>query len=75
VKVYATEGLIDVCRLLLEVTGPVGAIKDGSPGVLLRGEIEREYRLVTVNTFGGGSNEIQREIVAMMGLGMPSVPR
>jgi hypothetical protein len=75
VKVYGTEGLIDVCRLLLEVTGLVGAIQDGSPGALLQGEIEREYRIASINTFGGGSNEIQREIVAVMGLGMPSVPR
>lgn len=75
VKVYGTEGLIEVCRLLLEVTGSAGAIQDGSAGALLQGEIEREYRIASVNTFGGGSNEIQREIVAMMGLGMPSVPR
>jgi alkylation response protein AidB-like acyl-CoA dehydrogenase len=75
VKVYCTEGLIEVCRLLLEVTGSVGAVQDGSAGALLQGEIEREYRIASVNTFGGGSNEIQREIVAMMGLGMPSVPR
>ena len=60
---------------LLEVTGLVGAIQDGSAGALLQGEIEREYRIASINTFGGGSNEIQREIVAMMGLGMPSVPR
>jgi hypothetical protein len=31
--------------------------------------------MATINTFGGGVNEIQREIVSMAGLGMPRVPR
>jgi hypothetical protein len=32
-------------------------------------------RLATVNTFGGGVNEVQRELVAMLGLRMPRAPR
>jgi hypothetical protein len=28
-----------------------------------------------INTFGGGANEIQRDIIAMAGLGMPRAPR
>ena len=55
--------------------GPVGAIRDGSPGAVLRGLVEREWRSCQINTFGGGVNEIQREIIAMMGLGLPRAPR
>ncbi len=74
-KVYGSECVIEACRLLLEVVGQAGAIEAGSPGAVLGGELERQYRLCQINTFGGGVNEIQREIVAMLGLGMPRVPR
>jgi alkylation response protein AidB-like acyl-CoA dehydrogenase len=42
---------------------------------VLRGELEQEWRRCQINTFGGGVNEIQREIVATMGLGVPRAPR
>ena len=74
-KVYGTETLIDVYRLLLEVLGVAGTIEEHSPGAILRGRLEQEWRSCQINTFGGGVNEIQREIVAMLGLGMPRVPR
>ena len=74
-KVYGTECVIEVYRLLLQVPGPMGAIQAESAGALANGELERQYRLCQINTFGGGVNEIQREIVAMLGLRMPRVPR
>ena len=39
------------------------------------GQIEVDWRGCQINTFGGGVNEIQREIVAMVGLGLPRAPR
>ncbi|MCH7598874.1 MAG: acyl-CoA dehydrogenase family protein [Myxococcales bacterium] len=74
-KILATEYVIEVLRLLLEVLGSAGTLKEGSPGVILQGHVEHEVRLATINTFGGGVNEIQRELVATLGLGMPRVPR
>ncbi len=74
-KIYGTEVVIQVYRLLLEVLGAAGALKKSSPGAALRGRIEQECRGSLINTFGGGVNEIQREIVAMLGLGMPRSPR
>ena len=47
----------------------------GSRGALLQGDLERHYRATLVLTFGGGVNEVQREIVAMAGLRMPRAPR
>ena len=41
----------------------------------LAAQLEVEYRGCTINTFGGGVNEIQREIVSMLGLRMPRVSR
>lgn len=74
-KVFGTEGVIKVMRLLLDVLGPVGLVRDGSPGAALRGRIEREYRKCQINTFGGGTAEVLRDMVAQVGLGMPRAAR
>ena len=71
VKVYATELYVQAYRRLLEVLGPAGAIKDGSRGAVARGRLERMYRATLILTFGGGTNEVQRDIIAMAGLGLP----
>lgn len=75
VKVYGTEVVLEVYRLLQEILGPASLVEGGSPGAQADGEIEVEARMGTINTFGGGVNEIQREIVSMAGLRMPRVPR
>jgi hypothetical protein len=74
-KVYGTEAVIEIYRLLFEVLGAAGSLQHGSPGAVLRGQVEAECRGSLINTFGGGVNEIQREIVAQLGLGMPRSPR
>lgn len=74
-KVYGTELRIEVDRLLMEVLGAEGALQAGAPGAALQGELEADYRGAIVGTFGGGVNEIQREIIAAAGLRMPRVPR
>jgi alkylation response protein AidB-like acyl-CoA dehydrogenase len=70
VKVYGTECVIDVYRTLLGIVGAAGYIDAGSPGAVLRGELERAARGAQINTFGGGVNDVQREIVATAALGM-----
>ncbi len=74
VKVYGSEFYVEGYRLLLGVLGVAGALKEGSPGALLRGRIERYYRSTLVLTFGGGTNEVQRDIICMAGLGIPRAP-
>ncbi len=75
VKVCSTESLIEIYRLLLEVLGPAGSLRPDSAGALLQGQIGHEARACQINTFGGGVNEVQREIIAMAGLRMPRAPR
>ncbi len=70
-KVYGSELSLEVYRLLGEVVGQAGYLAEGSPGAVLHGRLEREARGQTIFTFGGGTNEVQRDIVAMLGLGMP----
>ncbi|NML55513.1 acyl-CoA dehydrogenase [Streptomyces sp. R302] len=75
VKVYGSEARRDAYAALMEVVGAAGALKEGSPGAVLHGELERGYRSAVIFTFGGGNNEIQREIISWIGLGMPRVRR
>ncbi len=70
VKVFGTESSVEIYRRLLGVVGAAGYLSPGSPGAALHGELERAGRQAQINTFGGGVNEVQREILAMAGLGM-----
>lgn len=74
-KVYGTELALDAYRLLSEIVGQAAYLAEGSPGAVLAGRLERASRSETIFTFGGGTNEIQRDIVAVAGLGMPRAPR
>ena len=69
-KAYGTETHIDVYRTLLGILGAAGRIRPESPGALLAGQIEQISRQGMVNTFGGGVNEVLRDMVATMGLGL-----
>jgi alkylation response protein AidB-like acyl-CoA dehydrogenase len=74
-KVYGTDLALEVYGLLLQVVGQAGYLVEGSAGAILRGRLERQARSQTIFTFGGGTNEVQRDIIAMIGLGMPRAPR
>lgn len=70
VKVYGTECAVEVYRVLLGIVGATGYLRAGSSGAALAGELEKAGRSAQINTFGGGVNEVQREIVASVALKM-----
>jgi alkylation response protein AidB-like acyl-CoA dehydrogenase len=74
-KVFGTEFYVESFRLLMEILGPRGYLQRGSPEVALRGSLELLYRGLLILTFGGGTNEIQRDLIALFGLGFPRAPR
>ncbi|MCW2849656.1 MAG: acyl-CoA dehydrogenase domain protein [Marmoricola sp.] len=74
-KVYGSEMATEVYRSLMEVVGPKSLVAASSPGAVLRGRLERFYRSSLVMTFGGGTNEIQRDIIGYVGLGLPAAKR
>ncbi|MGA6166660.1 acyl-CoA dehydrogenase family protein [Amycolatopsis magusensis] len=70
-KVFGTEFALEAYRLLMEVLGAGAVVREGSPGALLRGRIERLHRSSLILTFGGGTNEVQRDLIAATTLGLP----
>ncbi|WP_327170760.1 acyl-CoA dehydrogenase family protein [Streptomyces sp. NBC_00656] len=70
-KAYGTETHIAVQRGLTQILGAAGRIRPESPGAALAGQVEQLSRQGIVNTFGGGVNEILRDMVATQGLGLP----
>ncbi|WP_445168403.1 acyl-CoA dehydrogenase [Mycolicibacterium sp. Dal123E01] len=74
-KVFGTELATEAYRLLMEILGPSATLRQDSHGALLRGRVERMHRSALILTFGGGTNEIQRDIIGMVALGLPRVNR
>jgi alkylation response protein AidB-like acyl-CoA dehydrogenase len=70
-KVFGTEAAIECYRLLMEVLGAAAVVREGSPGAVLAGRLERLHRSALILTFGGGTNEVQRDLVAAAALGQP----
>jgi alkylation response protein AidB-like acyl-CoA dehydrogenase len=75
VKVFGTELYLEGLRRLLEVVGSVAPIRGGSPDAVLDGRLAELLRGLHVLTFGGGTNEMQRDLIALFGLDMPPSPR
>ena len=70
-KVFGTELATEAYRLMMEILGPSATLRQDSPGALLRGRVERMHRAALILTFGGGTNEVQRDIIGMVALGLP----
>jgi alkylation response protein AidB-like acyl-CoA dehydrogenase len=74
-KIYGSELATEVYRSLMEIVGPNALVAADSPSAILAGRLERYYRSALVMTFGGGTNEIQRDIIGYVGLGLPPAKR
>lgn len=74
-KVFGSEFAIEAYRTLTEVVGPAAMVARGEPGAVLDADLEEEIRRALIVTFGGGTNEVQRDIIATRGLGMPRAAR
>ena len=75
IKVYGTEFYMEAARLLMEVMRDQATLQGDSPGAVLHGRVERMLRSMHILTFGGGTNEMQRDLIAIFGLNMPGSPR
>jgi alkylation response protein AidB-like acyl-CoA dehydrogenase len=80
IKVFGTEFFLDAFRLLMEVMGPRGYLRGETEATapeqtVALGMVEMLYRSLLILTFGGGTNEIQRDLIGLFGLGLPRIPR
>jgi 3-oxo-4-pregnene-20-carboxyl-CoA dehydrogenase beta subunit len=73
-KVYSSEQVQALGELLAEIVGRNGDPADAATAELTQW-LDVQIKRNTVLTFGGGVNEIQRELIATAGLGLPRVPR
>jgi alkylation response protein AidB-like acyl-CoA dehydrogenase len=73
-KVFSSERAQHVFRLLEEVVGRYADPADAASAELMHW-LDVQAKRSLVLTFGGGVNEIQRELISMFGLGLPRVPR
>lgn len=70
-KVFGSEAVIEILQMLTDVVGANGLVRSGSAASFLMGELEYDVRAAPTLTFGGGTNEIQRGLIAQFGLGLP----
>lgn len=70
-KVFATELRTKVSDYGMQILGLYGQLNKDDDLAPLQGELEQQYRLAPFHRFGGGTNEVQRNIVAQRGLGLP----
>jgi alkylation response protein AidB-like acyl-CoA dehydrogenase len=71
IKVFGTEFYLEAFKLMMEIVGQAGYLAKDSPEAVLAGRLEMYARSLVILTFGGGTNEIQRDLIAIFGLGMP----
>jgi alkylation response protein AidB-like acyl-CoA dehydrogenase len=75
IKVFGTEFYLESFRILMEIVGPRAYLRRGSVDAVGVGRLEMLYRSLLILTFGGGTNEVQRDLIGMFGLGLPRMPR
>ena len=75
IKVFGTEWFLESFRLLMEIVGPRAYLGRNSVDDQLAGRLEMLYRSLIILTFGGGTNEIQRDLIGMFGMSLPRTLR
>ncbi|MBI3743786.1 MAG: acyl-CoA dehydrogenase family protein [Chloroflexi bacterium] len=69
-KVFSTELQVRLGHVGMSVIGPMGPLYEESKYAPMKGDLAWLYEVSLLGTIGGGSNEIQRNIIAQRGLGM-----
>ena len=70
-KLFMNEAGKRLANAALELLGHEAELKPGEPEAPLGGRFERSYRYTVVDTIGGGTSEVQKNIIARRGLGLP----
>ena len=71
-KVFASEAAYRTCDVATQIMGSRGQLQSGSKWAPLDGDAELHYRWSIIEDIYGGTSEIQRNIIALRGLGLPA---
>jgi 3-oxocholest-4-en-26-oyl-CoA dehydrogenase alpha subunit len=74
-KIYGSELRQRIADLAIDMLGPDGLLAHRSPEAPAGGYFERLYRVSPLMRFGGGTNEVLRDVIAQRGHGMPRYGR
>ena len=74
-KIFTSELRQRIADLAIDLLGPDGLMAHRSDGAPLGGFFERLYRVSPLMRFGGGTNEVLRDVIAQRGHRMPSYGR
>ncbi len=70
-KLFATEFSRRLANVSMDIAGPGSQLRVKTESAPMCGRAESTYRYTVIDTIGGGSSEIQRNIIARRGLGLP----
>jgi alkylation response protein AidB-like acyl-CoA dehydrogenase len=70
-KLYNTEMDVRLANTGIQILGLYGQLQKDSKWVRMMGRFQKSYLYAIAMVVGGGSSEIQRNIIAMRGLGLP----
>jgi alkylation response protein AidB-like acyl-CoA dehydrogenase len=70
-KLFATELSQRLADAAMDIAGPGSQLRVGTEDAPMEGRSESTYRYTVIDTIGGGASEIQKNIIAKRGLGLP----
>ena len=70
-KLFATEFSKRLADASMDIGGPGSQLRVRTPDAPMEGRSESTYRYTVIDTIGGGASEIQKNIIARRGLGLP----
>jgi alkylation response protein AidB-like acyl-CoA dehydrogenase len=74
-KVMVTELRTRISRTAMSILGLAGQLGTGDADAPAGGVFEQQYRVAPMFRFGGGTNEVMRDVIAQRGLKLPRTPR
>jgi 3-oxocholest-4-en-26-oyl-CoA dehydrogenase alpha subunit len=70
-KLFATELSLRIADASMDIAGPGTQLRVKTKAAPMEGRAESTYRYTVIDTIGGGSSEIQKNVIARRGLGLP----
>lgn len=70
-KMFSTELHQEIARVGTKLFGPFGQLEPKDDAAFMDGRMEQTDRMAVMQSFGGGSSELMKNIIATRGMGLP----